>query len=203
MILNLSRGTKDKIMSKSTSKIVAKYIGLGKNAEDVSFTFCKIYRRHQYRIWQGMKSTFGYPKGKEIYQSLWGGGERVRLFREMNRENRFEKGAVDVAEAIAENWRECGMEPAFVTEGSNKIDATIEINWCPNPVFCPRPWDLEKPNGNLETLEFGYVDCYEGTVALIDSLIKSLPHPYKYAFEVAQTLNMGHPVCRFLFRKVS
>jgi hypothetical protein len=187
-------------MSESTLEIVNEYKKMGKDPEALAITFCKRFRRHQYRIWRALRESYGYEKAKDVYHSLWGSGERLRYFKETIQRTGIPKNAAGWAEAIAENWRECGAEPAFVTK-SGEDEAIIEVEWCGNPVFHPRPWDLEEPDGNLRLLEFGYVDCYLGTVSLIGACLECFRESLGYGFEIQQTLNMGYPQCRFIIRK--
>ena len=189
-------------MSNCIQEIIDNYIDLGKKPEIVAMTFSKKFRRHLYRIWKVFKEVYGYEKGKELFNStIWGGGERVNYFkREVEKRGRV-KNVKDIADIIAYLHRECDNEPTFVTK-FDENEAVVEVGWCPNPAFSPRPWDLEKPDGFLDRVEFSYVDCYLGTVRLFEGYLKCIPGlEDKYEIEVAQTLNMGYPRCLFIVRK--
>jgi hypothetical protein len=202
-IIKVSLRLGRKHMSKCVQEIIDDYIKLGYTPEIVAITFSKKFRRHLYRIWKVFKEVYGYQRGSELYNlAIWGGGERVNYFKkEVEKRGMTIKNTKDIADILAYLHRECDNEPAFVTK-FDEDEAIVEVGWCHNPAFSPRPWDLEKPDGFLDRVEFSYVDCYLGTVRLFEGYLQCIPGlEDKYEIEVAQTLNMGHPRCLFIVRK--
>lgn len=190
-------------MRNCIEEIISELIDYGYKPETVAINFSKKFRRHLYRVWRVFKDVYGYEKGKEFYNAaVWGGGERVNCFREEVEKRRMTiKSPKDIADILAYLHRECDNEPAFITE-FNENEARVEVGWCPNPAFSPRPWDLASPDGYFDRVEFGYVDCYLGTVRLFEGYLKCMPGlEDKYDIEVAHTLNMGYPQCLFIVRR--